>query len=87
VRYEQKTKWYRICHFSSDYTHYSHEKVMVVVDVQVWNMVEIYCCQLHLLCNCITKEIVLNLLGSELITEVGNYLQLLLSSRTRYILL
>jgi hypothetical protein len=30
------------------------------------------------------KEIVLNLLGSELLTEVGNYLQLLLSSRPRY---
>jgi hypothetical protein len=42
VEYEQKTKGYRICHFSSDYVHSSYEKVMIVVDVLVWNMVEIY---------------------------------------------
>jgi hypothetical protein len=27
VRYEQKTEGYKICHFSGDYAHYSHEKV------------------------------------------------------------
>jgi hypothetical protein len=43
--------------------------------------------KLNLLCNCLTKGIVLNLLGSELITEVGKYLQFLLSARPRYILL
>jgi hypothetical protein len=43
VRYEQKIKWYRICHFFSDCAQYSHEKVMIVVDVLVWNMVEICC--------------------------------------------
>jgi hypothetical protein len=33
------------------------------------------------------KEIVLNLLGSKLFTEVGKYLQLVMSASTRYILL
>jgi hypothetical protein len=43
--------------------------------------------KLNLLCNCITKKIVLNLLDSELFTEVGKYLQLVMFARTRYILL
>jgi hypothetical protein len=43
--------------------------------------------KLNLLCNDLSEGIVLNLLGRELITEVGKYLQILLSARPRYILL
>jgi hypothetical protein len=41
VRCEYKTEGYIICHFSDDCAQYSSEKVTIVVDILVWNMVGI----------------------------------------------
>jgi hypothetical protein len=32
VRYEQRTKGYRICHFLGNYNHSSYKKITIVVD-------------------------------------------------------
>ena len=39
MRYEQKTKWYRICNFSFDCDHPSHEKVVFTIDAKIGNMI------------------------------------------------
>ena len=39
MRYEQKTKGYRICNFSFDCDHPSHEKVVFTIDAKIGNPV------------------------------------------------
>jgi hypothetical protein len=42
VEYEQKTKGVHNLPFSGNHAHSSQEKVTIVVDVPMWNMVGIY---------------------------------------------